>query len=112
MTKRVTQHLCIALAITLLSSAFPYKVLQVREASDYCSKGCLAVAAGWPITYLVDGYGRSPAGSVHLLMGITGDDDLFIGRMSIDVLLWLITSMSLHSLWQRRPSAKASHDVP
>lgn len=108
MIKRVTQHLCIALAITLLSSAFPYEVLQVREGSDYCSKGCWAVAAGWPITYLVDGYGKSPSGSVHLLMGITGDDDLLIGRMSIDVLIWLITSMSLHLLWQRRPSAKVS----
>ena len=98
MIKRVTHHLCIALAITLLSSAFPYKVLHVREGSGYCSKGCWAVVTGWPITYLVDGYGRSPAGFVHLLMGITGDDDLFIGQMSIDVLIWLITSISLHSL--------------
>ena len=106
MIKRVTQHLCIALVITLLTSAFPYEVLQVTEASDYCSKGCSAVAAGWPITYLVDGYGKSPSGSVHLLMGLTGDDDLFMGLMGIDVLFWLIASLSLHHLWQRRRALK------
>jgi hypothetical protein len=109
MIKRLTQHLSVALVITLLSSAFPYEVLQVREGSDYCSKGCRLIAASWPITYLVDGYGRSPAGSVHLLMGLTGDDDLFIGLMGIDILLWLIVSLSLHSLWQRKACTKEHH---
>jgi hypothetical protein len=45
------------------------------------------VVGGWPIPYLFDSPYFSPAGSVDLVGGLLGLDDLRPGRFALDVLL-------------------------
>jgi len=73
--------------------------------SEDCAKGCEFVAGGWPFRYLVDSHGLSPAGSVSLILGLTGDDILHLDLLAATFVFWFcVVGVRVHffsSDWAR-----------
>lgn len=102
--KKVIAHLLIALVATLVSSFVPGEVVDRIPGSMDCVDGCTFVAGGWPVPYLVDHHGISPAGSVSLLMGLTGDDHIWKTELLLTFTYWLAVSCVLRYVlirWQK-----------
>jgi hypothetical protein len=91
--KKVLAHVCLALVATLASSLVPREVFALIPGSEDCVQGCMFVAGGWPLAYLVDHHGISPVGSVSLLMGLTGDDHVRTTGFWLNFIFWLTVSV-------------------
>jgi len=99
--KKTIAYCLLALLATLLSSLVPREVNAVIPGSEDCQAGCTFVAAGWPLAYLVDGHGLSPGGSVSLIMGLTGDDQIRTAEFLLTFLFWLVVLVCLRSGMKR-----------
>lgn len=94
-------HAAVALLAALLSSLVPREVFVVLPWDMGCDKGCMMVAAGWPMAYLVDHDGISPVGSVSLVMGLIGEDHLWPGAFFLTWLFWFLASLLGYTGYRR-----------
>jgi len=93
--KKILFHLFVAMVATLISSLVPREVVALIPGSEDCVKGCIFVAGGWPVAYLVDHHGISPHGSVSLIMGVVGADHIRTPEFLLTFMFWLMVSVVL-----------------
>lgn len=84
-----------------LSSLVPREADVAVPGSMDCEAGCTFVAAGWPLAYLVDRHGTSPSGSVSLLLGFLGDDNIRKTDFWLTLSFWMIVSLCVRKAMKR-----------
>lgn len=91
--KKILAHVLLALVATLASSLVPREVFALIPGSEDCVQGCMFVAGGWPLAYLVDHHGISPHGSVSLVEGLMGVDHIRHTDFLLTLMFWLTASV-------------------
>jgi hypothetical protein len=103
--KKIILYCLVALFAALFSSLVPREVDVVIPGTEDCHAGCTLVAAGWPLAYLVDSRATSPRGSVSLLGGFIGIDDIQKSDCLLTFLFWLAVLLGVRNgmkRWQSR----------
>jgi hypothetical protein len=103
--KKIILYCLVALFAALFSSLVPRDVEVVIPGTEDCHAGCTLVAAGWPLAYLVDSRATSPRGSVSLLGGFIGIDDIQKSDFLLTFLFWLAVLLGVRNgmkRWQSR----------
>lgn len=94
-------HWILAVLLSLLTSYVPRKVFVILAGTEGCGHGCWLVAGGWPVAYLVDGLGSSPTGSVSIVSGLLGGDEIRWLAWFATIAFWLMIILLIEA-WQRR----------
>jgi hypothetical protein len=105
MLKRALWLTAISVFLTAMSSCVPTKLIDIVPGSEDCNTGCLAVAAGWPVAYIVDGHGLSPHGSADFVGMLLGIDKLIGTRALLNWLLWffaIAATCTIFAKWRNR----------
>lgn len=87
---RVVAALLIGLGATLASSTVRQETVARYADIDSCVTGCPVAAAGWPLPYLVDNPGLSPATEASLTGAAMGVDRFRPEAFALDLLGWTL----------------------
>jgi hypothetical protein len=86
---------------TLATSAIRQQSTARYADIDACVSGCSVAAGGWPLPWLIDYPGLSPARSVSLAGVVLGVDRLRVEAFAIDVVLWTLLAAIVLAAWRR-----------
>jgi hypothetical protein len=91
----------LAIAATLATSTVQQTTLARYADIEACVTGCEAAAAGWPLPYLVDYPGLSPANEASLAGALMGVDRWRYEALAVDIALWALLFAIVVALWGR-----------
>ncbi|MCV2355566.1 hypothetical protein LNV09_15580 [Paucibacter sp. B2R-40] len=95
----------VATVATLVSTIVPGRVSATELGMVGCENECSFLTGGWPVPFIVDGPGVSPAGSVDLLGVLLSVDTLLPKAMAANLAIWfaaLVAGTWAISLLRRR----------
>jgi hypothetical protein len=98
---RIAGMLALGIAATLASSIAKQETMARYADIDGCVAGCPVSAAGWPLPYIVDYPGSSPAREASLTGAVLGIDRWRLEALALDLLLWTALSAILLTLLGR-----------
>lgn len=98
---RFAAVVALGLAATLASSAVRQQTVARYADIDGCVSGCEVVAAGWPLPYIVDHPGLSPAREASLAGAVLGVDRWRPEALALDLALWTALAAILAALLRR-----------
>lgn len=87
--KKLVLLFALAIAATLFSSFVKGSAFAIYPDSEDCQRGCDFAAGGWPLQYIVDEPGLSPAGSVSLTNALLGLDNIRVGYLLGCFVFWI-----------------------
>lgn len=98
---RIVGVLVLGIAATLASSTVEQEAVARYPDIQGCATGCSVAAAGWPLPYVIDYPGLSPARRASLSGAATGADRLRVEAFAIDLLGWTAVAFFLFMLLRR-----------
>ncbi|TZF90748.1 hypothetical protein [Cognatilysobacter lacus] len=87
--------------VTLATSAVRQHTIARYADVEACASGCTVAAAGWPLPWLVDDPGLSPANLVSLRGVVSGVDRLNYEGLALDVVAWALAAWLALALLRR-----------
>lgn len=91
----------LGLALTLASSVVAQRTLARYADIDSCVGGCEVAAAGWPLPYIVDYPGISPAHRASLMGAVLGLDRWRAEALTVDLVGWSVLTAIVLALLRR-----------
>lgn len=91
----------LGLGATLASSTVKQATVARHADIEGCSAGCPVAAAGWPLPYLVDKPGRSPANEASLSGAVAGADRWRPEALALDLGAWTALFAIAYALLRR-----------
>lgn len=98
---RIVATVLLGVAATLASSTVRQEAVARYADIDDCVTGCRVAAAGWPLPYLVDYPGLSPAREASLSGAVMGVDRWKPEALAVDLLAWTALAAILMALLRR-----------
>ena len=98
---RILATVVLGVAATLASSTVRQETVARYADIDDCVTGCRVAAAGWPLPYLVDYPGLSPARDASLSGAAMGGDHWRAEALAVDLTLWTALAAILMALLRR-----------
>jgi hypothetical protein len=105
MVRLAIASFALATVCTGLSTLVSTRATAIYPGIMDCERGCQVAAAGWPVPFVIDYPGASPAGSADLLGLMLGIDILNSMSLLYTFLTWLLFSILVQRIWARRSTA-------
>lgn len=93
--------LALGLAATLATSFLDQPAVARYADIDHCVAGCAVAGAGWPLPYLLDYPGLSPANDASLAGALTGVDRWRGESFALDLAAWSLLAFVALALLRR-----------
>lgn len=98
---RVLAALVLGIAATLATSVVDQPTVARYADIDHCVAGCTVAAAGWPLPYLVDYPGLSPANEASLAGAFSSVDRWRLESFAVDLVAWTLLAFVAIALLRR-----------